>query len=99
MKTISALLSLTLLASAQQQNRNRQAIEQLTAEERAHMQATQKVKREDWIAAHPSRESTGFVALPDLGKGNYKGEQGGLYPGGSNKPPASHLKAGLALAK
>jgi hypothetical protein len=29
----------------------------------------------------------------------YKGEQGGLYPGGTNTLPAAHLKAGLALAK
>lgn len=36
--------------------------------------------------------------LPDLGKGTYKGTQGGLYPGGSNVMPANHLSDGLALA-
>ena len=40
-----------------------------------------------------------MVALPDLGKGNYNGEQGGLYPGGDNTPPPAHLKAGLELAR
>src|SRR5436190_79925 len=99
MKSVFAITSIALVAMAQQQDRNRRAIEQLTPEERAHMQATQKVKRADWIAAHPSRDSTGMVALPDLGKAKYQGEQGGLYPGGENKPPARHLKAGLALAK
>jgi lysophospholipase L1-like esterase len=39
-----------------------------------------------------------MVPLCDLSKGKYKGEEGGLYPGGSNTPPAAHLKAGLALA-
>lgn len=42
---------------------------------------------------------SGLVPLPDLGKGNYKGEQGGLYPGGENSPPPAHLKAGLEAAR
>ncbi len=53
----------------------------------------------EWAKAHPARESTGLVPLPDLGKGMYQGFEGGLYPGGANTPPAGHLKAGLALAK
>lgn len=40
-----------------------------------------------------------MIALTDLGKGAYKGEQGGLYPGGENVPPAGHLKAGLKMAR
>ena len=86
-------------ARRKQQERNRRAIEQLTPEERAHMQATGKVNRAEWIKEHPARESTGMVALTDLGKGAYKGEQGGLYPGGGNTPPATHLKAGLEIAR
>lgn len=35
------------------------------------------------------------VALNDLGTGGYRGFQGGLYPGGSNVPPADHDAAGL----
>ncbi len=47
----------------------------------------------------PPRDSWGFTALNDLGKGTYKGEQGGLYPDGGNTMPAAHLKAGLEQAR
>jgi hypothetical protein len=50
------------------------------------------------LGAQP-RESTGMIPLTDLGAGSYKGEQGGLYPGGASVPPAAHLKAGLALVR
>ncbi len=40
-----------------------------------------------------------MIPLPDLGKGLYKGEEGGLYPGGVNTPPPAHLKAGVAIAR
>src|SRR6266849_5267523 len=96
---INQILFLIALAAAAQQDRSQQAIEQLTPEERAHLQAARAINRAEWIKAHPSRDSTGMVALPDLGKGNYNGEQGGLYPGGDNTPPPAHLKAGLELAR
>lgn len=48
---------------------------------------------------HPARESTGMVALTDLGKKTYQGEQGGLYPGGENSMPAAHMQAGLEQAR
>src|SRR5437667_1961168 len=86
-------------ARRRQQEMTRRSIEQLTPEEKAHMQATSKVNRADWIAQHPARESTGMVALAELGKGSYKGEQGGLYPGGVNTIPEAHLKVGLAMAR
>jgi hypothetical protein len=35
--------------------------------------------------------------LTDM-QGMYKGERGGLYPGGSNSMPGSHLSAGIAMA-
>lgn len=81
--------------------------EKLTFEEEDYYQSTvefrnqtQSVERnKDWAAANPARESTGLTSLAELGKGTYKGEQGGLYPNGENKLPADHLKAGLALAK
>lgn len=38
------------------------------------------------------------VALPELGTGFYKGEQGGLYPDGLNVPPASYLAELEAMA-
>ena len=56
--------------------------------------ATQK----DWAAAHPTRESTGMIPLSELGKDKYKGEEGGLYPGGRNTAPA-HEMAGMKLAQ
>src|SRR6202040_4209897 len=108
MKITSALLMIALLAPrlapAQQPTGEdkrkradfmRRTLEQLTPEERSHLQANGKVNREEWIKEHPARESTGLIALPDLGKGLYQGEQGGLYPNGENIPPPAHLKAGL----
>ena len=77
----------------------RRTMEQFTPEEKIHMQANRNVNREEWIKEHPARESTGLIALPDLGKGLYQGEQGGLYPNGENTPPPAHLKAGLKLAR
>src|SRR5262249_13045120 len=38
-------------------------------------------------------------ALTDTGSDEYKGFQGGLYPGGKNERPAEHEAAGLALAR
>jgi hypothetical protein len=112
MKIAGLFLSITLVAAgfafAQQQDedaRRKQAefrqrsLEQLTPEERAHLQSNGKVNRAEWIKEHPARESTGMIALPDLGKGMYQGEQGGLYPNGKNTPPNAHLKAGLAIAR
>ena len=62
-------------------------------------QAQAAARNTDWAKAHPPRESTGLVPLPDLGTGWYRGEQGGLYPGGSNTPPQPHLATGLVLAR
>ncbi|MCX6634544.1 MAG: hypothetical protein NT090_05585, partial [Acidobacteria bacterium] len=55
-------------------------------------------QNEKWVKEHPPRESTGMIALTDLEKGAYRGEQGGLYPGGENVPPPAHLEAGLKMA-
>jgi hypothetical protein len=40
----------------------------------------------------------GQTALTDLGTGFYLGQQGGLYPGGSNTVPANHLAVGMSRA-
>ncbi len=53
----------------------------------------------EFAAANPPRKSTGLVPLPDLGKRLYKGEQGGLYPGGRNTPPKRYGGAGIAAAR
>lgn len=39
------------------------------------------------------------VPLLDLGGGNYLGYEGGLYPGGSNEPPALHAVAARRAAE
>lgn len=41
----------------------------------------------------------GCVPLDDLGAGTYQGEQGGLYPGGSNAVPPAHAAAALHAAR
>jgi hypothetical protein len=43
----------------------------------------------------PPTDSTGLVPLTDLGTQTYKGEDGGLYGGGSNEPPPAHRAAVL----
>ncbi len=41
----------------------------------------------------PATSSTGLVPLTELGTEKYKGEDGGLYGGGSNEPPADFRAA------
>jgi hypothetical protein len=53
----------------------------------------------DYKKANPPKDSWNIAPLPDLGAGLYKGQQGGLYPGGLNAPPEAHLLAGLRIAK
>ena len=43
----------------------------------------------------PPTDSTGLIPLTDLGTQTYKGEDGGLYGGGSNEPPPAHRAAAL----
>ncbi len=84
----------------------------LTAEERQFVQAhrpggnpqpgnTQALaeRRAEYIKQHPPRPSTGLIPLTDLGTATYKGEQGGLYPGGVNAPPQAHVDAGARIAR
>jgi hypothetical protein len=44
-------------------------------------------------------DTSKLKALPELGKDEYQGYKGGLYPGGKNERPDAHEKAGLTLAK
>lgn len=46
-----------------------------------------------------ARTSTGLVPLTDLGRRNYRGYRGGLYPSVRNRPSPSYLRQGLAAAK
>jgi hypothetical protein len=50
------------------------------------------------LASDCSKTSVGFIPLDSLGAGLYKGQPGGLYPGGSNVRPAAHAGAGFQLA-
>src|SRR5262249_45327745 len=106
-KITSLLLMSALLVRAQDEADRRRAAEiqekirnnqPVAAEDRAFMQQMQQRRNAEWAKTHPRRDSTGLTPLPDLGKGIYKGEQGGLYPGGENMPPPSHAKAGLKIA-
>lgn len=46
------------------------------------------------------KPSTGLIPLTDMtADQKYKGEEGGIYGGGSNAPPDTHLKAALAQAE
>lgn len=49
-------------------------------------------------AADCSKASVGLTALPDLASGTYKGEPGGLYPGGTNEPPRAYAAEGIRAA-
>jgi hypothetical protein len=77
--------------------------ETLSPDDKAYIQNVQKtLAREGEEARHavanpvPSpRDSTGLIPLSDLGTQTYKGEDGGLYGGGSNEPPAEHRAAVL----
>ena len=76
--------------------------EELTPEEKAYVKRAnedRQKRNEEYKKANPPRETTGLVPLMDLGKETYKGQEGGLYPGGANVPPDDHLKAGLKLAQ
>ncbi len=88
----------TAQQSPQQREFQRHTMELLTPEQKAHLQHNGKINRQEWIKEHPARESTGLIPLTEV-TGSYEGEQGGLYPGGKNAPPAAHLRAGEALAR
>ncbi len=47
----------------------------------------------------PKVDVSRLKSLMEMGKDEYKGFAGGLYPDGQNERPAGHEKAGLALAK
>ncbi len=50
------------------------------------------------LAVPAVAQTTGLVPLNDLGTGFYQGNQGGLYPGGANTPPAGHQTAAMQRA-
>jgi hypothetical protein len=107
------LLSMPLLLAAQSGDPQFDAIrakvqrhETLTLDENDYAQTVIERRNQtnaaranaEYAKQHPPRESTGLIPLTELGTGVYKGEQGGLYPGGGNEPPKAHLDAGLKIA-
>jgi hypothetical protein len=48
--------------------------------------------------AYPN-SSAPLIPINDLGTGTYLGEEGGLYPNGSNVRPADHDAAGVSIAQ
>jgi hypothetical protein len=65
----------------------------------ASLAAAQPPAGEARLEPECSQTSTGLVPLTDLGKRRYKGQRGGLYPGGLNQPSRPYLKLGLSAAK
>ena len=65
----------------------------------ASIAAAQAPAREARQSADCGQVATGLIPLTDMGKRRYKGQRGGLYPSGSNQPPRTYLKMGLAAAK
>lgn len=46
-----------------------------------------------------ARTTTGLVPLTDMGKRRYRGQRGGLYPFGRNRPSPAYQRLGLAAAR
>ena len=68
------------------------------AAQNANQKAATAQRNAEYAKAHPPHDSLGLIPLTELGEGQYKGEEGGLYPGGGNTPPARHLERGMKLA-
>lgn len=45
------------------------------------------------------RTTTGLVPLTDMGRRRYRGQRGGLYPFGRNRPSPAYQRVGLAAAR
>jgi hypothetical protein len=50
-------------------------------------------------AADCSADRTGLVPLTDMGRLRYRGQPGGLYPGGANRPGRLYQRRGLDAAR
>jgi hypothetical protein len=84
--------------AAEIQNRVRKG-EQVSQEDRQFAQQVMRRMREEFKQKNPPRKSTGLVPLPDMGAAAYKGQQGGLYPGGARTAPPAHQAAGRDIAR
>jgi len=77
--------------------------EVLTPDEKAYLDRARK-ERQNRMSERTTGEpatgkpTTGMVPLTELGEGDYKGEDGGLYGGGSNLPPPAYARAAAQQA-
>jgi hypothetical protein len=82
--------------------RKKQQGEKLTADEEAYLQkaiAARRGQAGPRPGAAEAKEKTGFKPLTEMSaEDRYKGQDGGLYGGGSNTPPDAHRQAALAAA-
>src|SRR5207302_5616588 len=46
-----------------------------------------------------SLTSTGMLPLTDMGLHRYRGQRGGLYPNGRNRPTTDYLRRGMAASR
>lgn len=87
---------------AQQLHRRAQAGETLSAEDQAYYEKAKAARRQGGGGHSPMPAQAPWTQhltpLTELGTAKYKGEDGGLYGGGSNEPPKSHLEAALKEA-
>ncbi|HPA17767.1 MAG TPA: hypothetical protein PLU30_08460 [Verrucomicrobiae bacterium] len=78
--------------------------EKVTDEERAYVQRAIEARRKaqanqpqgkggKGLPPPPPKWTEHLIPLTELGTAKYKGEEGGLYGGGSNQPPKAHFEA------
>ena len=110
--TFSSFLALVVLAIAQTSdqidwNRAQQLHqrfmkgENLSEEEQAyHDRAAKALQAKGKAQQPPAKPPVGLKPLCDMtAEDHYKGQDGGLYGGGKNEPPETHLQAALREAK
>ncbi len=87
---------------AQQLHRKAQSGETLTAEEQAYYDRARAARSGGGGGGArppaPAPWTQHLTPLTELGTGKYKGEDGGLYGGGVNEPPKTHLDAAMKEA-
>ncbi|MBW3595917.1 MAG: hypothetical protein KY475_01430 [Planctomycetes bacterium] len=76
--------------------------EKLTPDEEAYLQRAREARQKQQRGASPARTPRAKVGLTPLTEmtadDRYQGQDGGLYGGGTNAPPAKHREAALAAA-
>ena len=78
--------------------------ETVSAEDRAYVDRAKQAKQKQTagkgapgqnLPPPPPKWTQHLTPLTELGAANYKGEDGGLYGGGKNTPPAAHVAAAM----